>query len=193
MLVSEPKLCPSCLGITFLSAAYFVSCLSTLSSSALLGLRVPRALGWAVGIGLFLLLGRHLLVLGGYVSAGETKETVVPSVIGQPLSRYVPSLTHPEPGLLYVVTLEGCSHCQQAERDLQGGDIKWRKLPTCAIMQSGPCFDGGGLAFPAPMLLLCDKSGRITYQHEGWSDRPQDVAEIKSQLLAMQRRIITHL
>lgn len=193
MLMSEPKLCPSCLTITFLSAAYFVSCLSVLSSSALTGLSAPKALGRAIGVALCLLLGRHLLVLGGYVSAGEAKETTVPSIVGQPLSRYVPTLPHPEPGLLYVVTLDGCSHCQRAERDLQGGDIRWRDLPICSIMHSGACFDGGALAFPAPMLLLCDKSGHITYQHEGWSDRPQDVAEIKSQVLAMQRRTNTHL
>lgn len=192
MLVSEPKLCPSCLGITFLSAAYFVSCLSTLSSSALSGLRMPKALALVMGVGLFLLLGRHLLVLGGYVKAGEATDTAVPSLIGQPLLQYSAALKHPEPGLLYVVTLEGCSHCQQAESDLQGSNIKWRKLPTCTIMQGDVCFNGGRFSFPTPMLLLCDKNGHIIYQHEGWSDRPQDVAEIKSQVLAMQRRTLTH-
>ena len=190
MLVAEPKLCPSCLTITFLSAAYFVSCLSTLSTSSLSGLRVPEGLRLAMGIGLCLLLGRHLLVLGGYVSAGEAKDIPIASVIGQPLSRFVPALTRPQSGLLYVVTLEGCSHCQQAERDLRQSTILWRKVPTCTVLQGGICFDGGALNFPTPMLLLCDKSGRVTYQHEGWSDLPQDVTKIESQILVMQRRIV---
>ena len=188
MLVSEPKLCPSCLGITLISAAYFISCLRVLSSSILSGLRMPKALGTAMGIGLCLLLTRHLLVLGGYVSAGEVKETAVPSVIGRPLSHYVSALPHPQPGLVYVVTLNGCSHCEQAKHDLAGSGIRWRQIPICTLAQGGVCFDGGSIAFPAPMILVCNKQGRITYQSEGWGNQPQDVAEKESQLLAMQRR-----
>ena len=192
MLVSEPKLCPSCLTITFISAVYFLCTLKTLSASVLSGIVAPKGLGIAMATVLCLLLLRHSLIVGGYINAGKTTDETIPSIVGTPFSRFVPSLLHPQPGLLYVVTLEGCSHCQQAESDLPRSGINWSKVPICTIEQRGVCFEGGKLNFPTPMLLMCDKNGRIVYQHEGWNSEPQEMMALEGQISNLQRRTTEH-
>ena len=89
LLTQEPKLCPSCLAITFVSAAYFFVTAQVINQDHSPRLVLPRWFINAIGAFLVLLYVRHCLVLGGYVQAGKSPTVQVPHIMGAPLGRFV--------------------------------------------------------------------------------------------------------
>lgn len=189
MLSSEPKLCPACLAITFTSAAYFVATLRVLRTSEVTGVAVPLVMRILMVGALVLLLIRHSLVLGGYIGREKLGDQVVPSVIGSPMSKFLSGEGDPRPGLLYLVTLDGCHACEHAEHDLRYTNIRWQAVPVCTMLASTSCFDGGKLNFPTPMLLMCDAQGKIIFQHEGWYESATESGGLMSEIKTVQRRM----
>jgi hypothetical protein len=151
LLVQEPKLCPSCLTITFVSVAYFVTAIQTLAANHLPSMSLPRWFSGAIAAALILLLVRHTLVLGGYVQAGKTGTIQTPQITGSSIQRFVPTLTTPQAGLVYVMGENTCPSCQAAERDLTHYGIAWRGIPFCSMVSSSFCFDAKDMQFPMPL------------------------------------------
>ena len=116
LLVQEPKLCPSCLTITFVSAAYFVTAVQTLASSRLQGINIPRWLSGAVAAVLVLLLVRHSLVLGGYVQAGKPATFQAPQITGSLIQRFVPTLTSPKQAWCILWAKIAVRHAKQPKK-----------------------------------------------------------------------------
>jgi hypothetical protein len=184
MLINEPKLCPACLILTFVSGSMLVAALDAAMLSIVTGIRVPISLRVLLLVALFLILVRHILNLNGYLIRIKPVETLATSVIGSPLSQYLPGESA-NSSVLYVVGEPLCSSCAHAKHDLTAMKIPWRYIPICGGAKSGPCFNAKGLNFMMPMLLICDRQGDIIYQNEGWDSDPKFVADIKAH---MERR-----
>ena len=192
LLTQEPKLCPSCLTITFVSAAYFFVTAQTLSQVHSRHFVLPKGFVNAIGLFLVLLYVRHCLVLGGYVQAGKSPVVQVPHIMGAPLSRFVSASIKPQAGMLYVMGEDSCSACRKAEADLNNAGIKRQEIPFCSLDSSEVCFDAKNLEFPMPLLLICDRQGRIIYQHEGWTDSPELLEILKEQIQTTLKRSLVN-
>ena len=182
MLTVEPKLCPACLAVTFTSAVYFMSSLEALQTSKIPGFTIPVWVRTALTVALAALLVRHSLVFGGYVHAGEPPESTASNVVGTSLSQMAPTIGKPVPGMLYVVTEAQCGSCELAKRQLPAMDIAWRELPVCTILTKEGCFSGGKLNFVTPLLLVCDKSGRVIFQQNGWDSSTREQSGLHDQI-----------
>ncbi len=66
LLATEPKLCPACLMVTFLSAAYFAAALHSVLLGRVTGVAAPSFIRLFTVCGLVVMLVRHTLMLGGY-------------------------------------------------------------------------------------------------------------------------------
>ena len=188
LLTAEPKLCPACLAVTFISAVYFVCSLEALQTANLPGFTLPVWVRTCLTIGLACLFIRHSLVFGGYVRAGEPPESIMSNVIGTALSQMAPTLGKPVPGMLYVVTGAQCGSCEQAREQLPAMHLAWRELPVCTMSSKEGCFSGGRLNFATPMLLVCDKSGRIIFQENGWVSSKRELSGLHDQVQSAQRK-----
>jgi len=188
MLTVEPKLCPACLTVTFVSAVYFVCSLEALQTNRLPGFTVPVWMRAALTGALIALLVRHSLVFGGYVHAGEPPETIASNLVGTPLAQMAPTIGKPVPGMLYVVTQEQCGSCELAKRQLPAMHLAWRELPVCTILTKEGCFSGGKLNFATPMLLVCDKKGRIIFQQDGWVSSTREQSGLQDQIKSAIRK-----
>jgi len=182
MLTVEPKLCPACLAVTFISAVYFVCSLEALQTNQLPGFVVPVWMRAALTVALVALLVRHSLVFGGYVHAGEPPESIASNLVGTSLSQTAPTIGKPVPGMLYVVTQEQCGSCELAKEQLPAMHIAWRELPVCTILTKEGCFSGEKLNFATPLLLVCDKSGRVIFQQDGWVNSQRELSGLQGQL-----------
>jgi len=182
MLTVEPKLCPACLAVTLVSAVYFVCSLEALQISKLPGFTIPVWMRAALTVALIALLVRHSLVFGGYVHAGEPPETIASNLVGTSLAQTAPTLGKPVPGMLYVVTQPQCGSCELAKEQLPAMHIAWHELPVCIILTKEGCFSGGKLNFATPLLLVCDKKGRIVFQQEGWVTSSRELSGLQDQI-----------
>lgn len=190
MLLIEPKFCPICLTITFVSAAYFVATSRALVSSRISGISVPVWMRAAVVVSLSLLLVRHSLALSGRGSTNKPpKEVITPQIIGTPISKFIPSVSSFQAGTLYVVTQKGCSACVSAERDLSTTQLAWNEVPVCTMLARDGCFEGKNLTFVTPMLLMCDRNGNIAFQRNGWVASPQQAKQLNTQIQTVQKRL----
>ena len=166
LLTLEPKLCFGCLLITASSVLYTVATFNVLKTGVLTGVRVPFLLQIVVLIWLPLLILRQALVLTGVVHMDEAVENV-PNIVGRNWSASSPN-NMASAGTLLLVTQYGCGACENACRDLTALGVKYKEVPVCTIMKSEQCFNGAGLSFPTPMLLVVDAKGVITFQFNGW-------------------------
>lgn len=182
MLTVEPKLCPACLAVTFVSAVYFVCSLEALRTSRLPGFTVPVWMRVAFTVALVALLVRHSLVFGGYVHAGEASEMTLSNLVGTSLAQTAPAIGKPMPGMLYVITQEQCGSCELAKGQLPAMHIAWRELPVCTILTKEGCFSGGQSTFATPLLLVCDKSGRVIFQQDGWVSSTRELSGLQDQI-----------
>jgi hypothetical protein len=182
MLTVEPKLCPACLAVTFISAVYFVCSLEALQTSRLPGFTVPIWMRAALTAGLVALLVRHSLVFGGYVRAGEPPETTASNLVGTSLAQTAPTIGKPVPGMLYVVTQTQCGSCELAKEQLPSMHLAWHELPVCTILTKEGCFSGEKLNFATPLLLVCDKRGRIIFQQNGWVTSAREQSGLQDQI-----------
>ncbi len=188
LLTAEPKLCPACLAVTFISAVYFVCSLEALQTAKLPGFTLPIWVRTSLAVALMCLFVRHSLVFGGYVRAGEPPESVASNLVGTSLAQFAPALGKPTPGVLYVVTEAQCGSCELAKEQLPAMHLAWRELPVCTILSKEGCFTGGKLNFATPMLLVCDKSGRIIFQQEGWATSQRELVGLHDQIQNAQRK-----
>jgi len=182
MLTVEPKLCPACLAVTFVSAVYFVCSLEALQTSRLPGFTVPIWMRAALTVALVALLVRHSLVFGGYVRAGEPPETTASNLVGTSLAQTAPTIGKPVPEMLYVVTQEHCGSCELAKEQLPSMHIAWHELPVCTILTKEGCFNGEKLNFATPLLLVCDKSGRVIFQQNGWVSSAREASDLHDRI-----------
>lgn len=163
MLIGEPKLCPACLAITFVSAAYFVATLQALKTSRLPGIGTPRWVAPAFAFSIFCLLVRHTLVLGNYIQIGAPNKLVLSNISGSSFSQFGRSMPKLQPGMLYVVSQESCGACQTARQDLRKTKLEWQEVPVCTFLRNKGCFDGQSLTFATPLLIICNRSGTIIF------------------------------
>ena len=182
MLTVEPKLCPACLAVTFISAVYFMCSLEALQTSRLPGFTVPVWVRAALTVALVALFVRHSLVFGGYVRAGEPPETTASNLVGTSLTQFAPTLSRPTPGMLYVVTQPHCGSCELAKEQLPSMHLVWHELPICTILTKEGCFISGKLNFATPLLLVCNKSGRVIFQQEGWTTSQREASNLRDQI-----------
>lgn len=136
----------------------------------------------ALTVGLIALLVRHSLVFGGYVHAGEPPETTASNLVGTSLAQFAPTLGRPTPGMLYVVTQGQCGSCELAKEQLPTMHLTWHELPICTISTKEGCFSGEKLNFATPLLLVCDKHGRIIFQQEGRTTSPREASSFHDQI-----------
>jgi hypothetical protein len=188
LIAFEPKLCPLCLIVTAISVSYFSASLKVLVEGSIHGLSAPLWMRYVVAVGLPLMLFRHLLLLGGYVSDGYTPPAEVQNIVGTPLNRYIGKAENERPGILWLVTLPGCEACAKAEAGLSRSPIIWRSIGTCSAAVSEPCFDSHSGNFPAPMIIIANKSGDIVFQREGWVSLPGEKVALLTQALQIQKR-----
>jgi hypothetical protein len=188
LIAAEPKLCPACLIGTFLSACYLVSCLNSLKTNTLSGLSAPDWARAFIILGLIVMICRHTLMLGGYISGGIVPPQRVPMLVGDSIKEYLHSDRTLQPGVIWLVTLPGCHTCADAERYLSHSSLIWHNAPPCALGPSDVCFNGKDTRFPTPMILIADKNGKIVLQREGWvGGVGRDI--LVSQIQSTQRRI----
>ncbi len=180
--LTEPKLCPACLLFTCMSASYFVAAREAILSAAVSGVRVPRPLVTAMAVLFLLVLGRHLLNLGGHLLSFKLAETAATSIIGDPLAKHIRSTQTPQAGVLYVVGTSECPYCQRAVRDLNASKIPLREISPCTNPGQTDCLDGSGMNFSMPMLLVSDRQGMVIYENQGWDGSSQLMTEITDAL-----------
>lgn len=161
----------------------FLASLDALLNSQVAGIGVPKSVQRIMVAVLVIVLIRHGLNLSGYLLSYKPAETIATNVIGMPLARYAPYIAHPKAGVLYVIGVSTCPSCNKAEGDLRKMKLHWQRVRICSVMDaSGGCFNGRGLNFAMPMLLICDRRGVIVYQTEGWDRDPGVLNVIKTQL-----------
>lgn len=148
----------------------------------------PIGLRISIIAALSFLLIRHTLVLGGYVTAGQPSEVTTPSIAGRSISTFIRSTQSLQPGMLLVVTQEHCDACRSAKQSLPKMGVAWHQVPVCTSLSNQVCFDGKGMTFPIPLLLICDQQGRIIFEHQGWPSSNQEYTQLQDQIQTIQRR-----
>lgn len=193
LLLIEPKLCFGCMLMTVASILYSAASLKAINSGKVICIKTPNSLKTISIIWLSLLFIRQGLVLNGTVKL-EPGEENVPNIIGRKWSdisykSQVPART------LILVSQKGCSSCDIASKDLTKIGVSWRKVPICNTLESENCFNGAGLSFPTPMLLVVDERGVITFQYNGWpspgAERDTLLQQLRATLLSSNTSSLT--
>jgi hypothetical protein len=193
LLLIEPKLCFGCMLMTAASIIYSSASLKALKNGAVVCLKTPNSLKIISIIWLSLLFIRQGLVLNGTVQL-EPGEENVPNIIGRKWSD-ISYKNHVLAKTLILVSQKGCSSCEIASKDLTEIGISWQKVPICNTLESENCFNGAGLSFPTPMLLVVDERGVITFQYNGWpspgAERDTLLQQLRATLLSPNTSSLT--
>ena len=187
LLTLEPKLCPACLMITFITSSNFVLTVQALQEGSVGGIRLPKKV-FLVSLLLFLTVSfRQGLLLTGRIHVDKPAAEPTASFVGLQLNTLLSADTTITPYQLYVVTQPGCSACSEVEQTLPRLGVPYRIIQSCSIIRKEGCFQGKDDSFATPMLLMCDVHGQVVFQHNGWSNDPDTAISLKEQVQMKQK------
>lgn len=182
-LTIEPKFCLACLTVSAVAVSYYVALGVRLSGQQCSRLLVPDFLKPVLIAAAFIIIARDALGLTGIVTFEHPKDIALPSLVGHRISEYV---TGKDASGLILVTLSGCEECEAAKSSFATSHTHYHEVPLCMLKGQDGCITIGDEPFPVPLILVCDQTGRITYQRNGWTTHQGEAAltfEIQNAIL----------
>jgi hypothetical protein len=178
-LLSEPKLCPFCILAAAAAAGLFFVCRTALADHSPRFVSGTRALSVAC-------IALACMAAGGqfWSKSAQAKELKdFHSAIGRSISEFARGFELKRNRQLVLVTLAGCDACDQAQADLTQAKVPFQEIPYNTVLSTGPTFKAD-FSRVAPLILICDATGKILQAEAGWSADPEE----KSQLLESCKR-----
>ncbi len=163
LLTQTPKLCPSCLAVTFCAVSYFSGWFGCSENKLIY--RLPRVVNTFTAFALVSISLRSALVAAGIVSNGIGEAHHTEDFVGHSIREFIGTATVPEHPGLFVVTLRGCNACVHLKTFLSDHSVKYTELSANSDATSLRFFSTS--SFPLPLILRCDGHDLVTYQRFG--------------------------
>ncbi len=167
LLIFFPRLCPICLTVTFIAATSLFGLLQILNGTQRKLIVVNKPAAAVLLVIIFLLFTHDSLMAMGIVKVPSNETVQQVDLVGHPISQFVGDAVIPANELI-VVTIPGCEVCSKAITYLNTAKLAYTQVSTCGYLESKGCFTDPGHTFPAPLFLMTNPKGQITFQHEGW-------------------------